>query len=394
MERKIGRTVPAVLTALCISVLPTSTASAAGSGSVKDVSKTAAVSNQIKTTFSAEEAVSYMLENNLEIKAAQENITSCELKQKADEKFRKRASGSYERVNMAPGINDFESFLMTSGYAEYADGVQTTVAKRNLAEIKYQEEMKLTNKFYSCLNADKKITVAQDALNNANENKRHADDKLAQGVIGAVEANSFSLAVILAQNELDDAVRERDYAYMELKQLMGYPADEKITLTGSFERHPMNSKPLSEALAGMDKTANKMNLDASLELQEKLLAKYKSLYTSSMYEYQAQKYAYAKAEAEYNDNVGTLRLKITEAYNTMMSTYGKLDYIDKAIEVKEQQASAKKTSYELGLSTATEYITDMQELDALRLQRVDAEIGAYLSSQAYEMLYHPAVDAQ
>ncbi|MGN0162648.1 MAG: TolC family protein [Candidatus Ornithomonoglobus sp.] len=335
-----------------------------------------------------------MLENNLEIKAAQENITSCELKQKADEKFRKRVNDSYERVSMAPGIDDFETFLLTSGYAEYADAVQTTVAKRNLAEIKYQEEMKLTNKFYSCLNADKKITVAQDALNNANENKRHADDKLAQGMIGAIEANSFGLAVISAQNDLDDAVRERDYMYAELKQLMGYPADEKIMLTGAFERQPMNSKPLAEALAGMDKTANKMNLDASLEVQEKLLAKYRSLYTTSMYEYQSQKYAYAQAEAEYNDNVGALRLGITEAYNTMVSTYGKLDYIDKAIEVKEQQASAKKTSYELGLSTATEYITDVQELDALRLQRVDAEIGAYLASQAYEMLYHPASDAQ
>lgn len=347
-----------------------------------------------KTVFSVEDAVSYMLENNPTIKAAEENITSCELKEKADSKSGTRARDAYDRTATGPGINDLTAFLLTSGYAEYADGVQTAVAKRDLAETKYKEEMQLTNKFYSCLNADKKVRVANDALNTANENKRHADDKLEQGVIGAIEANSFGLAVISAQNSYDDSVRDRDYMYSELKQLMGYPAEKEITLIGVFERRDMNDKSLEDALAGMDKTANKMNLDASLDVQKKLLEKYKSLYTSTMYDYQAQKYAYAQAEAEYNDSVGALRLGIISSHNTMVSAYGTLDYVDKAIELKEQQSDSLKTSYELGLSTASEYITSVQELDDLKLQLVDAEIGAYLASQAYELMYHPASDAE
>jgi pentatricopeptide repeat protein len=334
-----------------------------------------------------------MLENSLTIKAAQENITSCELKEKADAAMKKRVNSSYGEY-AAPGVNDIDTFLLTSGYAEYADAAQTTIAKRSLTETEYQLTMQLENKFYSCLNADKKIDVAKEALDTAKENERIAKLKKEAGTIGAIEADSFSIAVISSQNDYDDAVRDRDYMYEELKQLMGYPAESNITLTGSFERQPMNTTSLETALAGMDKTANKLNLDASLDLQDKLLAKYKSLYTTSMYEYQSQKYAYAKAESEYKDNVSSLRLGIINAYNTMVSTYGKLDYIDKAIELKEQQAEAKKTTYELGLATATDYITAVQELDSLKLQRVDAEIGAYLTSRAYEMVYHAASDAK
>lgn len=335
-----------------------------------------------------------MLQNSLQIKAAEENITSCELKEKADASLRKRINTTYDRTGSAPGINDIDTFLLTSGYVEYADAAQTTIAKRNLAETKYQLTMQLENKFYSCLNADKKIIAAQDALNNAKENKRIAEARLEAGLIGAIEASSFGLAVISAQNDFDDAVRSRDYLYSELKQLMSYPAEQGIKLSGSFERQTMNSTPLETALSAMDKTANKLNLDASLELQEKLLEKYRALYTTTMYDYQAQKYAYAKAEAEYNNNVGNLRLSIIDSYNTMVSTYSKLDYIDKAIELSEQQADAKKMSYELGLTTASDYIKAVQELDSLKLQRVDTEIGAYLTSKAYEMLYHPASDAK
>jgi pentatricopeptide repeat protein len=346
-----------------------------------------------QSQFSIDNAVSYMLENSLTIKAAQENITSCELKEKADAAMKKRVNSSYGEY-AAPGVNDIDTFLLTSGYAEYADAAQTTIAKRSLTETEYQLTMQLENKFYSCLNADKKIDVAKEALDTAKENERIAKLKKEAGTIGAIEADSFSIAVISSQNDYDDAVRDRDYMYEELKQLMGYPAESNITLTGSFERQPMNTTSLETALAGMDKTANKLNLDASLDLQDKLLAKYKSLYTTSMYEYQSQKYAYAKAESEYKDNVSSLRLGIINAYNTMVSTYGKLDYIDKAIELKEQQAEAKKTTYELGLATATDYITAVQELDSLKLQRVDAEIGAYLTSRAYEMVYHAASDAK
>ena len=160
--------------------------------------------------------------------------------------------------------------------------------------------------------------------------------------------------------------------------------------SGTFERKPMSDVSLSAALAGIDKTANKLNLDAGLKLQERLLNEYRSLYTGRMADYQAQKFAYAKAESEYNENVGNLRLAVINTFNTMKSTYGKLDYLDKAIELKGQQADAQKTSYELGLSTSSQYITAVQELDSLKLSLVDAEIGAYLTSKAYEMTFHPA----
>lgn len=342
------------------------------------------------TIFTAEAAVSYALENSLDIKAKQENITSCELKEKADAAQRKRVNGTYERTSTAPGINDLNTFLVTSGYVEYMDEVQTTVAKRTLEESKYQLRMQVENKFYSCINADKKITVAKEALDNANENARIASEKLSAGVIGSIEAASFELAVVSAKNDYDKAQKDRDYMYSELKQLMSYPADDKLIITGTFERQSMNTTSLESALKELDTNANKLNLDASLDLQEKLLARYKSLYTTSMYDYQAQKYAYAQAEAEYNSNIGKLRLAVENAYNTMVDIYNRLDYVDKAIELKEQQTEAQRTSYELGLSTASQYITALQELDSLKLQRVDAEIGAYLASQAYTLTYHSA----
>lgn len=377
MIRKITIT---VLAALCVSVCPVF-----ASESTKQDAQAAA---QQTTTFTAESAVGYALENSLDIKAKQEKITSCELKEKADAAQRKRVNHTYERTSTAPGINDLNTFLLTSGYVEYADGVQTTIAKRTLAESKYQLKMRVENKFYSCINADKKITVAKDALDNANENARIAKEKLDAGVIGSIEAASFDLAVVAAENNYTSAQKDRDYMYSELKQLMSYPTDNTIVLTGTFERQPMNTTTLETALSTLDTNANKLNLDAGLDLQEKLLARYKSLFTTSMYDYQAQKAVYAEYEAEYNSNIGQLRLAVENSYNTMVNTYNQLNYIDKAIELKEQQTEAQRTSYELGLSTASQYITAIQELDDLKLQRVDAELGAYLTSEAYTLTYH------
>ncbi len=339
--------------------------------------------------FTVDEAVEYMLENSLAVKADEESLKSYEMSRKAKILLRYRVNDTYAAYKVtAPGVDDMDTFLLTSGYVNYYNDAMVTIAKRTLSETKYQLTVKLENKYYSCLNADKKVKVALDALDNALENKQHADMKKEQGVIGAIEAQSFELALISAQNDYDDAVRSRDYMYCELKQLMSYPDDKEIVLTGEFQRQPMDQTPLAQALDGLDKTANKLNLDISLALQNELTKTYKSMYTTSMYEYQEQKYAYAKAEAEYNDNICNLRLALRDSYNTMVSTYGKLDYIDKAIDLKEQQADAQKTSYELGLSTASQYLTSVQELNELKLSRVDAEIGAYLTSRAYQILYH------
>ena len=339
-----------------------------------------------KTVFDAKEAVSYMLENSLELKAAQENIEYLELKVTADAGLRRRINNK----GAAGTVNDINTMLAAGGYVEFTDEKQIAIAKRTLGDTKYKLTMQLENKFYSCLNADRKINVAKQALDNAIENERIAKAREEAGQIGSIEASSFSVAVIHSQNDYDDAVRSRDYMYIELKQLMGYPADKDIKLTGSFERQPMSTVALNTAVASVDKTANKLNLDAGLEIQARLLNEYKALYTSSMADYKAQKYAYAKAESEYNDNIGKLRLAVMSTYNTMQTTYGTLNYLDKSIELKEQQVEAKRTAYELGLSTASEYITSVQELDSLRLSLVDAEIGAYLTSKAYEMTFHPA----
>ena len=222
-----------------------------------------------KGVFTASDAVDYMLKNSLELKAAEENIAYCELKQKADAGMRKRING---KSASAAGVDSINTMLVMDGYVEYSDGVQTEIAKRNLPETRYKLRMQLENKFYSCLNADRKITVALAALENARENERIAMAKAEAGIIGTIEAESFSLAVISAENDYNSALRSRDYMYSELKQLMSYPYDKDITLTGSFTRQPMNATPLSSALAGLDATANKLNLDAGLELQAKLLS--------------------------------------------------------------------------------------------------------------------------
>lgn len=170
---------------------------------------------------------------------------------------------------------------------------------------------------------------------------------------------------------------------------MSYPSDKELRVTGAFKRQPMNKTALKDALERYKTSVSHLNLDAQIDIQRQLLKKYENWYSSALHQYHTQKYALAKAEDEYSQNINQLRLNVINSYNTMVNTYAQLDYIDKAIEIKEQQADAQKTSYELGLSTASEYISAVQELDELKLQRTDAEIGAYLTSQTYEMSYSP-----
>ena len=371
MKLKLG--VITALSVMCVSV------GAAYAGEAAEPEK-------IKTDFTVEEAVSYANENSLELKAQNENITSLKYKYDADKLTRR----NLEKAGYAYGTSDFDYYLYGSGFNEFSDLKQYDIAERSLDFSKYKLDMQVEGKFYSCINADRKIAVAQEAVDNARENARIAAEKKDAGFIGAIEAESFDLAVINSENELDKAKGDRDYAYAEFKELIAYPADQPITLKGTFTRQPMNSTPPDEALAELDNTANKKNLDDGWAIQAELLNTYKKYYGSNnpKYAYQSQIYAYAKEEADYKNNVGQLRLGIISAYNTMKDTYNQLDYIDGAIALKERQADAQKTSYELGLSTASEYIAAVAELDSLRLQSVDAEIGAYLASKAYELSFY------
>ena len=83
-----------------------------------------------KTVFTVSEATDYMLSNSLELKAAEENVSYMELKQKADAGMRKRLNNK----EVAASVNDLNTMLVTGGYVEYSDGVQYDIAKRNLPE--------------------------------------------------------------------------------------------------------------------------------------------------------------------------------------------------------------------------------------------------------------------
>lgn len=335
-------------------------------------------------TFTYEQAEKYMYENSLAIKAQEENIKSAEYKIKED-KVSKKQLDKY--TYSFP--SDFDRYLVGTGYLEYSDTKQLEIAKRTMEQSKYQLKMQLENSFYSYLNSCSKVKTAEEALHNAKENERIALEKLSAGLIGKIEANSFSLSVVAAQNNYDEAVSNRDYLLEQLKDVMSYPSDKELLVTGAFVRQPMNETTLNDALERYKTSVSHLNLDTQIDIQRQLFQKYENWYTSSLHQYHTQKYALAKAENEYSQNVNQLRLNVINSYNTMVNTYAQLDYIDKAIEIKEQQTDAKKTSYELGLSTASEYISSVQELDELKLQRTDAEIGAYLTSQTYEMSYSP-----
>lgn len=381
LEIKKKLTVLCVAAALCTTSAPVSIlaadAPAAAASAVEDKTKA--------QSFTIDQAIAYAKENSRSMAA----LTASEATAKAQkEEQRKAYKDGREQVFGNPyGSTSDGTFLMLSGYVYRSYIFNYAAAQRAVKQKEYTIESEVKNAFYTYLNSEKKIEVAKSSLDSAKERVSYAEVKYNNGAISANELENFRLAETKAQNDYNSALRNRDLNMIQLKSVLNYPQENKLTVIGSFTRQPMDTTTPEEALKKSETSIARVNAEETLALAEIKRSKSVTHYTSGTLGARSAKAEYAQAELTYYNTVEQQRIEIYKAYNNMVSAYEALDYCDKSLEYTENLVAASKLSFDLGMITSDEYLSAVQQLDSLKNSISEAELSAYLAAVQYKLTY-------
>lgn len=331
-------------------------------------------------TVTLDQAKEYAKQHDLDLKAAQDNITKCKYAIYQEKQTKK----NYEKN---PEVSSVGQYLYLNGYMLRTAEMQMRMAERAVVQKEYILNMNVEKSFYGYLNENNKYDLAQKSLENAKQQRDEAKVKLDQGSIAQLEYQSYELAVSGAQMKFNNALRSRDYALESLKNTMTFPANGTLRVTGEFTTYPMDDMPLDEALERNANNIDMVNLKESFENEADKFDAYSRFYFPNSFDFQQQKAVYAAAESNYQKSVNAKRLEVINTYNTMVSAYENLDYMQQSVALQEQQLKASKLRYEMGMVTTSDYIKETISFDDLKNSYSDAELNARLASLNYHATY-------
>lgn len=331
-------------------------------------------------TVTLEQAKEYAQQHDLDLKAAQDNITKCQYAVYQEKQTKK----NYEKN---PEVASVGQYLYLNGYMLRTAEMQMRMAERAVIQKEYLLSMNVEKAFYGYLNENNKYDLAQKSLENAKQQRDEAKIKLDQGSIAQLEYQSYELAVSGAQMKRNNAERSKDYALETLKNTITFPADGTLKVTGEFTTYPMDEVSLEEAIKRSGNNIDMVNLQESFENEGDKFDAYSRFYFPNSFDFRQQKAAYAAAEANYQKSVNAKRLEIINSYNTMLSAYENLDYMRQSVTLQEQQLKASKLRYEMGMVTTSDYIKETISFDDLKNSLSDAELNARLASLNYHATY-------
>lgn len=360
---------------ICLSAVPAFADNTISTDSADmSAADTQLTSTEVKT-LTIDGAIAYAKEHS-------SNIAALKASEANADYSRKEARLAYKNMRKAT-IGDINSFLLASGYSYRASLFNYRIMQRNTLLGESTLESNVINAFYTYLNNEKKVKLAESSLATAKERTGYAELKFNNGAISANDLENFRLSELKAQNDLNAALRTKDYSMLQLKSAISYPLENELRISGEFERRPRCTITPEQALVKAQKSLSWVNAEETLALAQFKRDKYHSFYGPASAAWYSAETEFSGAQVTYNTSIEKIKLGIYSAYNQMITLYETLDYLDKNIEYMQNQADVCKLRYDLGLITADDYLEITQQLDSLRNTLSDTELNAYLAEVQY-----------
>ncbi|MCX7714108.1 MAG: TolC family protein [Clostridia bacterium] len=370
------KTLAAILTAVCFF---------SSFGAFAQSSETSDAPKVQKMTI--DDAVLYAIENSPSVKSAQANVdknTSLVKEVKANQRY---VSEKYKNSEYFPLYVTDAQNLLNIGYTLDAQNTALAIAQRTLEDTKFSVETNVNQNFYTYLSKKQKIEIAEESLKNANKRLDQAREQKNQGLISDFYLKSFELSVLNSEMNLNKAIRDCDYALMNLKASMGYPLSDDLEIIGEFKRAPIVDTPLSTAMDNLKTSNSVLNAEDNMKLTEELTEIYKKWYASNTYSYEKAIADYNNAKANYEAQLSSARLLVVSSYNAMHDAYEQLEVLDKNIELSKKNIEILSAKYDMGMIGALDLVEKIQEFDSLQNQLIDAELAAMLAGRAYKATF-------
>ena len=344
--------------------------------------------DSVPKTMTLSAAMEYAAENHPQVLAAEAMVDQGKTALLEADGARITAKRTVTAPNAPMMTANYQNYYLMNGY-----GVETAQVSLDLAEngvLQAQELVKLGVKsaYYQYVTSVERVALYQNNLTAAQERHKIAEVKLEQGAISQLELDSVALSVESAQSNLAQAERNVDINLMSLKNAIGVPIDQDLTVTGTLEAPQKPTTTLDEAL----KLAGESGLDVeNARLQNKIeeisFRATDGWYQDHTYTYKKAKYSYDAAQYNLTNTIENMKIGVAKAYDTMEMAFDSLELAEKSSALKDKQYEIFKAQFDLGMITATDLEDAANEALDAQLAYADALYGTLMGAAQYEFSY-------
>lgn len=335
----------------------------------------------VPTAMDIDKAVEYALENSNKIKSSKAD-TEIKRYQWSD------AKRNYNNFQKNPyEASSFEVSLLRRGYYVDMTKLQYDSSLRTLEKDKVDLKNQVKTNIYTYYNNLKKQELAQKNLDNIKEKRSFAQARLANGTISQLDYTLFELSVTNAENALEKAERDTKLSVDEVKSVINYPADYELKILGAMPEIEISYAEPEEAIKASKTQNTYLLLADSFEAAKKRLTAAEGYYFPSEIAYQIEKYTYNKAEADFEINTAELENGIKKLYNQLLDLKNNIAYTEKYLDYLEKSTAAAYTKYEMGMTTANDYLEAEQEYYKAQNDYMDLLLTYRTTALQYKSIY-------
>lgn len=331
-------------------------------------------------TLTLESAIAYAAENHPQVLSARAALEKCNVAvEEADSLYHQ-----YQSVTSY----SYDIFTVKKGL--YLTQAQTgqVIAEKTLEQVTESVKLGVKSAFYSYLSAQERAALLTDSLNATLERVAQNQTRYDNGLITKMDLQSSQLSAKKAQTDLEAAQRNVDIALMQLKNAVGIPVHNNLTVTGTLQTPDMPETSVDDAeTLALQNSMDILRAQQQLVADEKNFEVVKLWYTPRTYKYMEAKAGAESSAHAYDAAMETARINVHKAYDTMKGAYDTYALAQETRDLKKQAYEISKTQYELGLATPLDVEDAWSAAQSAELDCFDAQYAVIMGAEQYVFSY-------
>ena len=285
---------------------------------------------------------------------------------------------------LTPSMTTYDTLLsMETGkiMSELGVGLATDGYEHVVRQIKFAVEAS----YYGALQARDNVDIHRRSLERTEEQLKLSELEFKVGSVAKRDVLDSEVQVARAKAEYNQALRERDIAYMKLKEIIGLELDTPINLISDFEFEPNEEEIDLEKLI---KKALKDRIEIrqaeyNFKVAEKGLEIAKAAYAPNVNIYKEAEYDYNEAKLGLEDTKTAIEADVREAYLKMQGALESISVLEKSVELARESVRLAKLQYKAGFIRSIDALAAENALKQVEVQKSAVIYGYNLAKAQF-----------
>lgn len=336
----------------------------------------AAVSKDVKPVeLSLEQCFKLAEENNNQIELAKLGIDKA--------KIAKRQFDRQYDLWEAVGNNSYEmKSSMEVGKVSAEMGV--VLAEKAYENAVQQVKFGVEAAYYAALQARDNVEINEASLKRAEEQLQLSKLEYKVGRVAKKDVLDVEVQVARAKADYNQALRDRDIAYMKLKQVIGIDLDTPIELTSNFTFDTGEEINLEEAVnRALNERIEIVQAEQGLAVAQKDFEIADAFYSPNVYTYKEKELALQEARIKLEDTKALIEAEVREAYFKMKGAEESIEVLEKSVEYARESLRLAKLQYQAGLIRSIDVMAVENALKQAEAQKAVVIYGYNLAKAQF-----------